>query len=434
MDFEFKNPFLQTYLEYVEDTESPRLFHIWAALSGVSACLGRRVTLPFGITDIFANQYILLVGPPGVRKSTATNIMKRLVKDATGIRFAQDDTGGQRQGLISAFQEDELDEELQDLMDIEAADIASSLEAIGNMQLKVDSRDAHTLYAVASEFNTFIGHNSIDMITFLAKMWDGEDYDYRIKNSRQTLTNPLLNLIGGTTPTNIASSMPPEAIGQGFMSRIILVFGNKKYKSVPRPKRLDPDLEMQLKNTYGYIYNSFDGIIQETPAARDLIDSMYHEEVKINDPRFVYYAERRHVHLIKLCMALAAARRSNEISVEDIEEASAILRTTEQFMSDALGEYGLSPLSASKQKMVEFLRHAKGPVREAILWTVMSKDMRQVDFRNSLMDLVNAGKIIQKSVPEHGVVYIYKEDANNILEEALAGLAEENKDEANVAE
>ena len=424
MDFKFKSEFLSAYMEYIEDTESPRLFHIWSALSGVSACLGRRVTLPFGITDIFANQYILLVGPPGVRKSTAMSIMQRRLRNATEIRFAQDDTGGQRQGLIVAMQGDELHEEVADLENIDAAAMALNLDKIAGVSMKIDKRDEHTIYAVASEFNTFIGHNSIDMITFLAKMWDGEDYEYRIKSSRNTLTNPLLNLIGGTTPTNIASAMPPEAIGQGFMSRIILVYGDTKYKSVARPKTLDKKAEEEIDNLYGHLFHSFDGhIIEDTPA-RDLIDNLYEEEVKIKDPRFIYYAERRHIHLIKLCMSLAASRRSNIININDVDEATSILRTTESLMSDALGEYGMSPLSAAKQKMLEFLRHANGPVTTQVLWAIMQKDMKQIDFRNSVSDLINSGKIKQVTIPDQGQAYVYILNKDDPIEGALAELAE----------
>ena len=96
------NKFLKLYLTYVEETESPRIFHIWAALSCISACLGRRAKFPFGIGPIYANSYIALVGPPATRKSTVTSIATKLLKAATTIRFAPDDTGGQRQGIITA--------------------------------------------------------------------------------------------------------------------------------------------------------------------------------------------------------------------------------------------------------------------------------------------------------------------------------------------
>jgi hypothetical protein len=99
----FQTEYLNEYLKMVEDTESPRIFHIWSAVFAMSAALGRRSWLPFGTFDIFPNQYVLLVGTPGTRKSTAANLSKKLLKNSTGTRFAPSDTGGQRQGLIGAL-------------------------------------------------------------------------------------------------------------------------------------------------------------------------------------------------------------------------------------------------------------------------------------------------------------------------------------------
>jgi len=99
----FETAYLNEYLRMVEDTESPRIFHIWAAVFAVSAALGRRCWLPFGVFDVYPNHYILLVGTPGTRKSTAASLTRKLLKASTGVRFAPADTGGQRQGLINAL-------------------------------------------------------------------------------------------------------------------------------------------------------------------------------------------------------------------------------------------------------------------------------------------------------------------------------------------
>src|SRR3546814_8043559 len=38
---EFHTPFLNHYMAMVEDTESPRLFQLWSAITGAAAALGR---------------------------------------------------------------------------------------------------------------------------------------------------------------------------------------------------------------------------------------------------------------------------------------------------------------------------------------------------------------------------------------------------------
>lgn len=401
-----QNPFLQAYLEYVEDTETPRIMHIWTALSGAGACLGRRVLLPFGITDIYANMYVVLVGPPGVRKSTAIDIMQLRLKASTNIRFAPDDTAGARQGLIIALENKNENASEDDEAALRAAVAAVDLEAINGYQITIDARDAHTMYAVADEFSSFIGTNASEMITFLNKMFDGKSYDYKIRTADHILHNPLLSILAGSTPINITTALPASAIGHGFTSRMVLVYANKKYKKVPRPKPLDPKLEKIIDDTFGFLYHTFDGEMAETNKAKQLIDDLYEVESKLNDPRFIYYLDRRQQHLLKTSIILAACRRDLKITKADIEEANLILTYTEQFMPDALGEYGLSPLSHAKQKMVEFIQHAKGPVTTQILWAVMSRDMKQIDFRNSLAELMNSNKIMEVHTNQ-GQAYIY---------------------------
>lgn len=409
MTFEegIKNPFLQLYLEYVEETETPRIMHIWSAICGAGACLGRRVCLPFGFNDVYANLCVLLVGPPGVRKSTAINLMQKRLRKATGVRFAPEDTAGQRQGLIIAMEGDKESVSDDDAKTVESASRVLDIDAFANMYVNIDPRDAHVMFAVASEFSSFIGHNAIDMVTFLNKVLDGEDYDYKIRTAQHTLDNPLLGIIGGTTPINIQDAFPKAAIGHGFTSRIVLVYANRKYKRVPRPPRPSAKLERKVDEIFTQLFYKTDGECSESKQAKEFIDNVYDlPNDELNDPRFIYYMDRRQTHLLKVSMILAIVRGAMEIALTDVEEADYILSYTEKFMPDALGEYGLSPLASAKQKMVEFLAHAKGPVTMNILWAIMQRDMKNIDFRNSLADLVNANKIMEVTTND-GVAYVY---------------------------
>lgn len=398
MQARLENPTLARYMELVEDTESPRDFHIWALLSGISAAMGRRVFFPFGEENLWPNQYVWLVGPPAVRKSTAIKTVQRMLREATGVRFAPDDTNGQRQGLIAAITgSDEEgsaeDEELQAAL--ASASNAAFLEALGNRH--IDTRDRHHIYVCASELSSVLGQNQLDLCTFLVKMYDSDPYDYRLKASRELLEDALVNMIGGTTPASIASTIHPSAIGHGFMSRIILVYGAKKYKMVARPQPFNESLRKEFTDLFEWVYTALDGPMVETNEAAEFINSSYMEGIKVEDPRFIYYTERRHTHLIKVSMAMAATRRSNVIELIDVVNADTLLKKAERSMPEALGEFGMSPLAAAKQKMLDFIRTATsgGAIPQNALWAVMQRDMKQVDFINCLSDLLNAGKIVE---------------------------------------
>ena len=424
----FQNSFLNTYLEYVEDTESPRIFHIWSAIAAVGACLGRRVYLPWGIGPIFANNYILLVGPPAVRKSTAMMRAKKLLTNATKVRFAPDDTGGQRQGLIGAMLGEETDKEKEELrkeLGMAAGMTAESLsvDTLNKLQMsiEIDPRDKHCMFATSSEFASFIGTNASEILTFLIRVYDGDDYDYRLKSTRESLENPLLSILGCTNPTDIATSMPAEAIGKGLMSRIILVHAREKYKLIARPKPLDPNLQAQIEGVFRDAFYKLDGAMEETPEAQEYLDGLYAKGLGVNDPRFVYYSERRHMHLIKTGMCLAAGRGSMQITATDYREANLLLQVTESAMPEALGEYGLSPLATAKQRLVEFIAHANEPVGAQTLWAMMHRDIKAMDFQHCLSDLVNANQLRLVDTPT-GKKYVTVEKSKGSLQDAILAL------------
>ena len=54
----------------------------------------------------------------------------------------------------------------------------------------------------------------------------------------------------------------------------------------------------------------------------------------------------------------------------------------------------------------------------------MQKDMKQIDFRNSVSDLINSGKIKEVSIKGQGQAYIYILNKDDPIEGALAELAE----------
>lgn len=401
-DIAFNSDYLNDYLSMVEDTESPRLFHVWQALFNVSCALGRRCHFPFGPLQIFPNQYILFVGTPGTRKSTAAGMGKKVLKANTGVRFAPQDTAGQRQGIVAAMQGNVEQKEFLESVELAARD-DSMLSLTDIMEITnvpeteeaqfIAEADKHHLAVVSSEFSRFIGQNNLQMLDFLATMWDGDDYEYQLKTSRTELKNPLINLVGCTTPTSIANSLPPAAGGQGFLSRIILVYGARKYKEVPRPTIPSIDTVDRVGQRLNDIYYKMSGAFSETADAERLSRELYSYKLEITDSRFGYYAERRYTHLIKLSMVLAASRGTMVIEDLDVEEAHRILRATESGMPDALGEFGMNPLAVIKQEILETLRELGGPTPMGNLIGLFSRDARTGEITEVINDLKRIGAI-----------------------------------------
>ena len=266
--------------------------HIWAALGCASACMGRHVWYPFGLGPIYGNMYILLVGLPATRKSSAMEIAKRFVTQHTGVNIAPDDTAGQRQGLLTAMGADEQAEKEEAEKAGESLGLTKQdLQSFG-WRMNENDIDKHTIFITADEWGSFIGQNNQDLTRFLIRMYNGGDYRYQLKKVTTTLESPLVSMLGCTTPTEIATLLPPEAIGQGFMSRIILVFAHRKHKRVEEPELHTIHLPF-LSDTFRWIWHEAKGEMKREDKAREMISEIYKQEVQIHDARFVYYGERR---------------------------------------------------------------------------------------------------------------------------------------------
>lgn len=441
MSLGFHTQFLNDYMDMVEETESPRLFHLWSAISGLSACLGRRCYLPFGPMTIYPNQFITLVGTPGTRKSTAMGIMKRNLRKSTGVRFAPADTAGQRQGLVEAMRGKNDSQEFLDNVELATAENSlagltlDDIARISNIRESDDETDGpldeargfisgadkHHIMVTATELSRFIGQNNFQMLDFLGTMWDGEDYEYQTKSGLTMLENPLINLLSCTTPTSLNVSMPPAAGGQGFLSRMILVYGNRKYREVATPIEPDPEIVLKVKSQFNRAYLELAGEFIETKAALSFRESIYGWKLEINDPRFGYYHERRQDHLVKLGMALAASRTSLSIEQEDYETAHRILRATERGMPDALGEFGMNPLAALKQNMLEYIR-SHGTVKVEDLRAVFHRDSRAGDFMEAVNDLSKLNQVSMAQLPNGSAVLIAKKGSHNAEDEMMKAL------------
>lgn len=431
---EFNTPFLNDYMRMVEDTESPRLFHLWSAISGAAAALGRRCWLPFGPMKIYPNHYVLLVGSPASRKSTAISMMREQLKKSTTVRFGPSDTAGQRQGIVEAMKTSTDETEYlngveigfseHSLLNMSASDLAqvTNTPTEGLDQGAIAAKDKHAIYITASEFIKVIGQNSLSMIDFLTTMYDGDDYEYQIKAGKTSLKDPLINLIAAATPTSLSLAMPGAAGGQGFLSRIILVYGSRKYKLVPRPEEPDPDLVQRVRNGFNQIYLDVSGEFTETADARAYSESLYDFPLGMNDPRFIFYHERRYTHLIKLAMVLCGLRRDTCIVKDDYLEAHRLLRATERGMPDALGQFGMNPLAALKQNMLDYIRD-QGSLNLEQLRAVFHRDARNNEFTEALNDLTktNQASIAQQ---KDGIIMvvakIHKENIEDSMFKALS--------------
>lgn len=395
------NGALLEYLDLMSSTESPPIFHAWSLISAVSACLGRRCWFQMGAIRIMPNQYVMLVGAPGVRKSSCISFARGLLEDVQGLRFAPNNTAGRMQGLMSAMvgpkprktEDDDIDDTLGNLTLnlVDGLDISGGDEDEGNML------DRHALYVMEGELASFIGIKSTDFITFLTDMWDksGETkYSYQLKSEATTVNFPCLNIIGAITQMHLTTYLPAEAIGQGFMSRVVMVYAEST-KKIAWPEPIDPKLKNGYKALLTNVFTQREGVFDYTPEAKECIINLHNKGYgQIEDARFLHYMQRRQTHMIKCAMAFAAMRMDQTVTEGDVLDAHQLLTMTESKMAESLGDYGLSPIALARSRVMDILREAKEPLTAPRIAMAVGGDIRHPDLQKAMYELEESGQLI----------------------------------------
>lgn len=402
---DISNPYIQDYLELMQDTETPPILHTWSLISAVAACLGRRCYFPLGPLKIMPNQFIMLIGAPGIRKSTSIIFMRALLEELDDFRLGPNNTAGRLQGLLSAMAGSNKSPSAED------ADMAEAFSNMGasltdNFGLDVEMEghvlNKNALYIAEGELASFLGVKQSEFITFLTDMWDkaGEEtYTYALRKETITIRNPCLNVIGAITPMHLVNYLPPEAIGQGFTSRVIMVYADEA-KTVPWPAEISKQRLNGYKAIFGKIL-SFEGAFSYTLEAKKRIIELHIKGyTPIDDARFIHYIQRRQAHTIKVAMALAALRMSQEVALEDVNDADLLLSLTEARMHESLGEYGMNPVALAKARIIEMLEQAKEPLTGARIKAMVGGDVGSADTTRAIYDLMDSSSILELHVKD----------------------------------
>lgn len=382
------NTLMDSYLDYSSDTEAPLIFHRWSMISCISAALGRQFYMPFGDSEIFPNMYVMLIGDPGTRKSTAIKRSKRMLADAGYMHFSADKTSKEK-FLIDL--EGKTDEEGK-LLDANAV----MTNMFGDDTAGLDPRE---VFIVSDEFNEFVGSGNIDFLSMLGNLWDWNDtkvpFKQRLKNSRSvSIFQPTISILSGNTHAGFAQAFPPEAIGQGFMSRLVLVYGEPSGKKIAFPRRPDEASKTAITDLILKMRTDVVGEATLSKQARDMLEVIYRTFNGLHDGRFKYYSTRRFTHLLKLTLICTAANLRTEVGASDVIYANTILTYTEHFMPRAMGEYGKAKHADTVARIVDLIAAAKKPMLQSDIWKQVQSDLdRPDDLVKLLAGLVQADKI-----------------------------------------
>lgn len=345
----------------------------------IGAYIGRDFYTKLGRHPIHTNLYVMLIGEPAARKSTSIKAAKEIIRLAGYDRISAEKSSKEK------F-----------MLDLAGEDVGDNLDSLLDQNIWGKNENPCEMYIACDEFNDFIGNGNVEFISLLGNLWDFNGiFDNRIKSGKSvSISDPTISILGGNTPVNFTRAFPPDTLGQGFFSRLLLIYGESSKIRITWPKEPQDSETNEIVTRLQQIKLTVTGQASRTDTADRLLDKIYQSWVGVEDIRFASYNGRRFTHLLKLCLITSAASHSRVVREEDVIYANTILTHTEYLMPKALGEFGKSRNSDTAHKIVQLLENSDRPLSITEIWQEIPSD---VDRLNDLIEIVrnlaNADKI-----------------------------------------
>lgn len=383
------NGVIEEYCKYCEPTEVPGIYALWTGIFMVAEMLGRDCFLDQGHFVVWPNMYIVLIAGSAVcRKSTAILIAERFIKkvDPPVKILCQRLTA---EAMITA------------LSKIKTQDKTKVIdEAVGCF--------------INDELSTLIDRNSFNtpLISVITKLYDCEDFDYETKaRGSESVKNPCLSILGGSTPEWLKGAMPVHAIKGGFASRFVFVFKASNDKRVAWPRKIEGNIKrgeniLHDLNEIRKMRGPFGAI----DAAIDIYEKEYAEFLNgpmKQNPYLAGYVGRRHITLLKIAMAFSVSRSDErEIHEDDMLKAIKSLRNVEGGMDIVMKAITAEPIGdLCEQVMALIMTH--GTISRAML---VRETRHRVSIRE--LDMIIEGLVqsehVKKVLNKGSYVYQYE--------------------------
>lgn len=332
---------LSRYVQAVSAcSEAPRIALAFSALAVCGALMGREVKLTFGSSALYGNQYVIIVGSSGTKKSSAIVLAKKIAQQFSYSGFSPDI----------------------------GSDIAI-MRWLSKQRLDLEPNDFFgECFICQDELSNFVGTKNLRMAMWLGQMWDRyEAFSYRTENAGELDLPPTyFSLLGGITPSGLISHFSPEMIDQGFLSRTILVPISPAHRLFHLPQTVDvatltADWFKALRRPRTMT------IAQDANSWLKDLYTFYVYHPPVNHARFSGYNNRRYIHMLKLSLVLAALEDKDEIDVEELKLANSLLAFVERYYESIVQTLSTTKEGQLAAKVLEKLSVANRPLSMAEL-------------------------------------------------------------------
>jgi len=285
---------VETFIDHNSHIDSPKIFLRWVAIGTISAALEQKVWLMTS-SRLYPNTYVFIVGHPGVGKTRAIRAGRSYSLELPEPHLAP--TSMSAASLVDA------------LLQSKRTFISLPDPAVEYNSIQIS----------ADELGAFMHKYDDEMVGVLSAFYDPDPYGQRRRGNdlKISIKSPQVNMIAGSTPSNLLKFIPEGAWDQGFCSRIMMVFSDERivgddFAIINRPTNQDLLHDLRIINSLGGGYS----VTEEYRTAVNNWRALG-EPPSPSHPKLLHYNTRRRVHLYKLSMVAAASKSNSLILTKD---------------------------------------------------------------------------------------------------------------------
>lgn len=328
--------FIRDFIAITEKaTDTPRPFLLASSLVTLATVLSDRVCVRWEARKLKPSVWVVLIGPSGSRKGTATDLPRLLVERTDETLL-----------LPQVASEEGFTKALAGKDGSPAAGLVTWQE-FSRMLRKWSSKSS---WEISQEF--------------LIDVYDGKSFKKKLVSQEFAIHEPCVCVLAGTTPGMFAKYFGLEDLEGGFFGRLYIIWVPKRerYLPIPEPIREDGELN-RLTEFLGHLRHdeNFQGEL-DYGGIRDDFIAWAKEKQAHADPLIPAFTSRIETHCIKLAMLYEASKpkgeRSGELSGDSLGYAMAMVEYLMATMRDLVSVEFVSEEEQKVQKILETIEQS----------------------------------------------------------------------------
>lgn len=386
--------FLRDYEEVTQNNEVPRTFHLYSSLVALSGLMGGRIWLDLGLFKIRPNLYVVLTGTPGVKKTTAMSVTKRLLREMKGaVPLAAECLTKEALTL-------DMGAHVKVVEGLPKNTVPSQFAPLDEDKTKFM---VTPMTICVTELSQFVGSGGSagHMLDFLTTIYDEETYENKTKGKgTDTLPMPYLTLLACTVPDWITARLKDDVITGGFSRRTIFVYEHATNLRVPRPE-VTPEMEAAWLRLVAKARKllQLKGPVLWGSGAMTFYDDWYVRLKRPEDPLLEGWFNSVHIQMLKIAMLIAASEWETGplmLNINNMKMSIELLELVEQNIPKVFKGVGRNELFAISNKVVEMLTYAKDQqLPEQFVKKELFRDANIDEIIKILNHLIATGQVIR---------------------------------------